>query len=227
MDYDGQILCGADTTQAASGELCKWPALDVLWTTIADLPGFGQDSFRQAAETAWGFWSSVCGIRPKYTTDPAQANILIGLQTIGPGGVLADSELPCGFTTMSQKCRQRYDTAEAWVVAENPPPNRVDLVRVMCHELGHAIGIPHIGTGNLMAPVYSGAIRRPTSGDIAEAVARYGLPSPVGPGPIPEPGTGVINVVPFDPALVSGLVASIVRLKSGEFRIAFNGKLIG
>lgn len=185
MNYDGVNLCGTDDTAAAAGAMCKWPSLNVTWTIVADLPGFARESFKNAAALAWLWWSEVCGIRPSYVDSPQFANVLMGVQTIGPGNVLADSELPCGVT-MNSQLRQRYDTAEAWVVSENPPPNRIDLVRVICHELGHVIGIPHIGTGNLMAPVYSLAIRKPVSGDIAEAVARYGLPT--SPPPAPPPG---------------------------------------
>ncbi|NIQ12984.1 MAG: matrixin family metalloprotease, partial [Candidatus Dadabacteria bacterium] len=88
---------------------------------------------------------------------------------------------------------QKYDTTENWVVLNHPPSNRIDIVRVACHEIGHVIGIPHIGAGNLMAPHYSQQIRDPQAGDISEAVSRYGRPLPTPepeptPDPTPEPG---------------------------------------
>ena len=184
-NYDGARLCGVEDTLGASGAMCRWPSPDVSWTIAANLPGLSGESFKQVAELAWSWWSSICGIRPRYVTSSQNANVLIGIQTIGPGGVLADSELPCGVS-MSSQLRQRYDSAESWVISENPPSNKIDIARVICHELGHVIGIPHINTGNLMAPIYSTSIRMPKSGDIAEAVARYGLPVPM-PNPTPPP----------------------------------------
>jgi hypothetical protein len=89
---------------------------------------------------------------------------------------------------MQSRLRMRIDTAEAWVISDNPPNNRVDLLRVLIHELGHGLGIPHIGTGNLMAPIYSSRISRPQSGDISEGVSRYGLANPNPPQPPLPPG---------------------------------------
>lgn len=184
-NYDGHRLCGVEDTLGAGESMCRWPAPNPTWAIIADIPGLARESFKQAAVAAWARWSAVCGIVPRMVEAENQANVLIGIQTIGPGGVLADSELPCG-ATMQTQLRQRYDSAEDWVVSDNPPSNKIDLVRVMCHEIGHVIGIPHIGTGNLMAPTYSRTVNKPVAGDIAEAVARYGLPVPVA-QPIPTP----------------------------------------
>ena len=86
-------------------------------------------------------------------------------------------------------------------------PNRSDSR--LPAELGHAIGISHIGPGNLMAPTYSSTINKPQSGDIQEAIARYGPPrvQPSEPDPtddetmvlisIPE-AMGQVAVTPHD-----------------------------
>jgi hypothetical protein len=184
-DYDGQVLCGVDDRLGAFGQMCKWPAPDITWSIVGNLPGIEPDSFRRVCGLAWDAWAKVCGIRPRFVEGPS--NLSIGLQTIGPGNVLADCELPCG-ATMQSRLRMRIDTAEAWVISDNPPNNRVDLLRVLIHELGHGIGIPHIGTGNLMAPIYSARIGRPQSGDISEGVSRYGLANPNPPQPPLPPG---------------------------------------
>ena len=184
MNYDGQQLCGVDDRLGASGQMCRWPSLDVTWSITGTLPNIEPETFKRVCDQAWSAWAKVCGIRPRYVEGPG--NLSIGIQTIGPGGVLADCELPCG-ASMQSRLRMRIDTAEAWVVADNPPSSKVDLLRVLIHEIGHGIGIPHVGTGNLMAPIYSTTINRPMSGDISEAVSRYGLSAPIPPTD-PEPG---------------------------------------
>jgi len=192
-NYDGQVVCGSDVSLAV-GQMYRWPSPDVTWGIAATLPGFALESFRSACELAWSYWSGVCGIRPRYV-ESGFANISIGLQTLGPGNVLADAELPVSVS-MSSSLRMRIDTAEAWVVADNPPPNKIDLVRVICHELGHiGIGIGHINSGNLMAPTYSSSIRSPRPADIAEGVSRYGLPtSPPLPPPVDPPSSNYEEV---------------------------------
>lgn len=187
INYDGIALCGV-TEQAGLGEqMPKWPSLDVTWGIAAGLPGFAADSFRSAATEAFARLSRVCGVRPRFIADASSANIILGIQTIGPGGVLADCEIPT-MRSMQQQCRMRIDTAEAWCISDNPPPNKIDLVRVIAHEASHGLGVFHIGSGNLMAPTYSARIKEPQAGDIAELVARYGIPT-AQPTPVDPPAS--------------------------------------
>lgn len=197
MNYDGQRLCNVDDQLGLGENRCRWPSPDITWSVQADLPPFPRSSFVAAIEQAWSYWSSICGIRPRMTT--GQANVEIGIQTIGPGGVLADCQLPCAVN-MGQRCQMRVDTAEAWIIAENPPGNRVDLVRVLCHELGHGLGCPHLSGANLMAPTYSATIRRPQRDDIAWMVGTYGLPSapPVPPSPADPAGLRQVGIILVD-----------------------------
>ena len=60
------------------------------------------------------------------------------------------------------------------MISERPSGGSIDLVRVVAHEMGHALGLPHGPSGNLMQPTVDARIRRPKSWDIAEIQRRYG-----------------------------------------------------
>lgn len=174
MNYDGARICGvADNLGNVS---CQWPFRDV---NVFAAGRIGSVNLADAMELSLPAWNNVCGIRLSMTTNLKTAHIAVGVGRIdGPGSILAQNQLPCGFTANNwRQLRGEYDASEAFVIAENPPPNRIDLVRVCAHETGHGIGINHIGDGNLMAPSYSGRIALPQNGDIVEARARYGAPT--------------------------------------------------
>lgn len=190
IDYDGAVFCHRDTPESV-GANYRWPHRDISWAVVADLPSLPRDSFRRAVEEAFRRWAVVCGVRPFELTSGGNPNVLIGIQQEQPGNVLADCELPIGKSA-GGTVRMRVDTQEVWCVSDNPPRDRIDLVRVLCHELGHGLGLSHGPAGCLMAPTYSLRVREPQSWDVVEMRARYGepLPAPL-PGPIPpdEPVT--------------------------------------
>lgn len=162
--------------------LARWGHKKITWTVDGDLPGITRIAFMEAGILAMRYWAEVSGIQPQYVEDRNSANIVMTTGVIDQsGGTLAWSELPNGNRQLTQK----YDTREQWIISENPT-NGIDLVRVICHELGHALGMGHIQSGNLLAPVYSRTIRKPQSGDIAEMRERYGPPA-TSPGPTPQP----------------------------------------
>ena len=184
-DYEGQPFCTAHIE--AVGANYKWPHKNISWAVTADLPGMARDSFRRAVAEAFRRWAAVCGVVPHEANEGEVCNIVIGVQTERPGNVLADCELPVNLPATG-RVRMRVDTVETWCISDNPPRDRIDLVRVLCHELGHGLGFSHGPSGCLMAPTYSMAIRAPQAWDIVEARSRYGDPRPVSPPqPQPEP----------------------------------------
>jgi hypothetical protein len=197
-DYDGQRICGV--ADHIGNVTCQWPMRDV---TVFAAGQAGQVSLADAMELALPLWNRVCGVNLQMSTNARTANIVVQVGRIdGPGNVLAQNELPCGFTAHRMRQLQGlYDGSEAFVIADNPPAGKIDLVRVCCHEIGHGIGIGHINDGNLMAPTYSSRVAGPQNGDIVEARARYGQPSPITPIPLPNP----VNPAPALPGLPPGL----------------------
>ena len=83
-------------------------------------------------------------------------------------------KLPKGTSFIVSAPRvQQLDDAETWSV--NLPPSGTDLVSVLTHEFGHALGLAHSTVnGALMYPYYSGPHRYLHSDDVAGIQALYG-----------------------------------------------------
>lgn len=185
-----QIICSVPSVAESNNQVCKWdkaPGQVVTWGSAiqdGDLGELTREQVQKSIEEALHRWEEVCGILfEELDSQEADITLYANLPNPGPGGTLADSELPCGPDRL---LRQRYDTDERWGIFNNNDPNRIDLTRVICHEIGHAIGIFHISPGNLLAPTYS-SITHPQTGDIAEAMRRYGPPQS---RPVPADETG-------------------------------------
>ena len=168
----GRYRCGLPDFNLTSGDgPCKWPHTCITYYAELKLPGMSDGQVQLAYDTAFAQWAAVCNIEPTRVDAATRANIyarsgkgkLANLDD--RGGTLAWSELPCSVTAQMQ-LDQMFDEAEDW---------SFDMaVAVICHELGHALGLPHLSRGNLMAPYYNPDVRAPQKGDIEEMVALYG-----------------------------------------------------
>lgn len=165
----------------------RWGKHDLKYAVLGALPQIPLESMKRAAQIAFDRWAAVCDIRASHVQNAGEAaDILMSTGSIdGPGSVLAWSELP-GNGTMRQ-LKQMYGKSENWVIADSVPVGPIDLIRVMCHEIGHALGLAHLPAGNLLAATYSTTINKPQAGDTLAMVQRYGQPKPVVP---PTPPTG-------------------------------------
>lgn len=182
-------------SDAMRGGLCKWPMKRVTWHQAVALTTLPPAQVQQAYVEAFAMWGAVCDLDPVYVDSPGMANIVArdgqGRRDDldGPGGILAYSELPCNVAENAQ-IHQVIDAEEAW--------DYTMLRSCLAHELGHALGLPHLASGNLMQPFYSRSISEPQQGDIREMLARYGrrLAPPVTPPP-PPPPAGVAALLVF------------------------------
>lgn len=164
--------CGLpDFNLSAGDKTCKWPHKNITYYSDIKMPGISREQIDQAYDIAFSQWASVCDIDPRRVVVAEEANILarsgqgkkFGLDD--RGGTLAWSELPCDVHERIQ-LDQMFDEAEDWSFNM--------AVAVICHELGHALGLPHLAKGNLMAPYYDPNVTEPQAGDVREIVELYG-----------------------------------------------------
>jgi len=156
---------------APSGSPCRWPMPDIAYYHDITLPGLTATQVEAAYDTAFGQWAAVCNLNPKRVERKEIANIYARSgrgkkhNLDDRGGTLAWSELPCDVAPHIQ-LDQMFDEAEDWSFNM--------AVAVICHELGHALGLGHLNSGALMAPYYDPNITKPQDEDIEEMVKLYG-----------------------------------------------------
>ena len=149
----------------------------IKWSLENTLSGIGHDEVKVIFEEAWLAWQKVCGILPSYDSNAAVVRSHFG-RIDRRGGTLAWSELaPLNGRRFLE---QKYDTRELWHldISTQPQSFKIDLLAVATHEMGHALGMPHLrgNTGDLMNPIYDPSIRTPQEGDIKMGTDRYGNP---------------------------------------------------
>lgn len=204
----GRLFCGVTaqeyaingvTYQWARGSKIKWGLAFSRLGTLSDMDV--KDCFAAALKEI----SDCCDFKHEYVANPDFANIYVIQQKLdGAFGVLADCEIPqVGAMPENTRLRMRLDDSEAWVIAEQPAQNQIDLYRVILHELEHGHGLGHkpanIAAAALIAPTYSRTIRNLQAADKDELVRRYGISTatpvpPENPPVPPTPGSKPVNV---------------------------------
>jgi hypothetical protein len=181
-----------------SGVPCKWPMREISYFHEISLPGMTPEQASNAYDIAFSQWAEVCDIEPKRVDRKEIANIYARsgrgrkCNLDSRGGTLAWSELPCDVAENIQ-LDQMFDEAEDWSFNM--------AVAVICHELGHALGLAHLNFGALMAPYYDPNISKPQAEDIEEIAKLYGKrqkPYPITKNAAPQlAGEIVINGQPY------------------------------
>lgn len=169
----------------SQNDLNRLPSLSSSgWTT----------SYKEALEVAFNRWSKHLNISFQYSSGQ-DLNWMIQTGPIdGPSGTLAWAELP-PVADFKGTLNQKIDSRERLIASDdpNPPSGLIDIVRVMCHEGGHSLGLGHMPTGRypgaLLNPMY-GTVIYPQSHDINELLKVYEPATVTDPNPDPNPDPG-------------------------------------
>lgn len=137
-----------------SGGLNKWPQSPpkpISWHTEGGVGRITASDFRDTMPWCFLPIEEISGARFVYTSNPKTANILIRAARQGEGGmgkrggVLADMMVvPPGLDSNDDfQAVGRFDGAENLTTAPKSSGDKVSILQVGPHELGHALGLGH------------------------------------------------------------------------------------
>lgn len=204
-NLDGLIVCSHP--ERLGTDQCYWPrGTIVTWHQSCQFPGLSAAQTEADVLRGIMLWSQICGVEFRRVQSESQARLAISSQKIdGPMGVLGETQLPCHRNPASQ-CWMHLDDREPW-------NQQIDLAAVVCHEMGHGIGLGHApqGSANVMAPIYRAGVGF-GPWDKAQSIQRYGQAKPatpqppIGPPVTPPPAGEPTPFVARGQAIVGGKV---------------------
>lgn len=189
------MWCGVPEFLVLPSE-CKIPVQRI---NVSLPEAWGEFTFEQLKQ-AWlkglSLWTNVVNLEFDIRLAHPDPHILPAWGRIdGPGSVLAWSQFPCPWTP---PVSQKYDSTENYSL-DLPSTSGISIPILVAHECGHALGIGHLPTGNLMAPYINNSLTELGPDDLQEIRSRYAsIPNPPPPGPtdMPKLLTCILAVLP-------------------------------
>jgi len=185
------------------------------WWLVNELPWMKRSELEEIIQAAANGWSPHANVKASRATSLDDAHWRIECKSIdGPGGVLADMELP--HPTVRQQ-RMRIDVAESAL--------RDLLVTIIMHELGHAYGLQHFPASpppELMEPSLNPAVRTPQATEAALMAQWYGLPQADSPIPGAPPVEPLVCTTRLEQ--LAGGVKCTISVQQGQQKAVLEGK---
>jgi len=147
------------------------------------------DVFRKEVRAAFDLWEAAANITFTEVEDPARAGILIGAQLHPVGRAFANVAYKHIADTRDVRSIERslicLNPEQRWKIGFDGNLTAYDIRYTVAHEIGHAIGLDHPGTGGqLMHYRYEERFRTLQRGDIEGVTKLYGVKPPAPAAPV-------------------------------------------
>ena len=189
-------FCGVSASLNVGGQqFCKWPETTLRYCIRDTHPLVAKETWRSMVENAIDLWHASFDLDFTRVDNADAAHLLFTIANLGGrGGVLADAQLvPCGIGKNDDfQSLIRFDKSDVFVSDLTGDPMAILIREAGGHEIGHALGAPHISTPNsLMNPVYDPRNRGLRAGDfeLFEGLGYRRRAAPLPPNQAPPPSS--------------------------------------